>query len=104
MANTCDELRHLVFFMHHMILSSNNDHRSSSMNLDNPFNDLIEQLGNDLTHTNRYQTSTQIMPSAGRGARRLMTSSTGNITLPSFSCRQIDPVVTTTPKVFSFFP
>lgn len=105
MAQTCDELRHLISFMHHVTLSSKNDQRSSSslssMDFDNPFNNMIEQLANDTTHTNRYQTSTQMMlPNAGRGTRRLMNS-TGNVTLPSFSCRQIDPIVTTTPKVRS---
>jgi len=102
MAHTCDELRHLILFIHHIVSSSNNEQqqqKKSSIDLDNPFSNMIE----DLANTKIYQTSSQIIHSAGRGTRRSMTS-TINSPLPSFSCRQIDPITTTVPsKVLVFF-
>ena len=102
MARTCDELRYLILFLHQIILSSKNESRSSANDLDTPFNNLIDQLANDMTYTNRYQSSSQIVSSAGRGTARLMTS-TGNSPLPSFSCRQINPVITTTSSKVRFY-
>jgi len=95
MAHTCDELRHLILFIHHIVLSSSNNEqrKKSSIDLDNPFSNMIQDLENDMTNINKYQASSQITHSVGRGARRLMTS-TNNSPIPSFSCRQIDPVIT----------
>jgi hypothetical protein len=102
MAHTCDELRHLILFIHHIVSSSTNveQQKQSSIDLDNPFSNMIHDLGNDMTNINRYQTSSQITHGAGRGTRRLITS-TNNSSLPSFSCRQIDPIIKTTSKVLS---
>lgn len=103
MARTCDELRHLILFLHQIILSSKNESRSTPNDLDTPFSNLTDQLANDMTYANRYQPSSQIVSSAGRGTSRLMTS-TGNSALPSFSCRQINPIITTTSKVQFYLP
>jgi hypothetical protein len=94
MAHTCDELRHLILFIHHIVSSSNHEQQQkSSIDLDNPFSNMIQDLANNMTNTIRYQTSSQITHSAGRGTHRLMTS-TINPPIPSFSCRQIDPITT----------
>jgi hypothetical protein len=101
MAHTCDELRHLIVFIHHIVSSSSTNleqQKQSSIDLDNPFSNMIQDLGNNRTNINRYQTSSQITHGAGRGTRRLITS-TNNSSLPSFSCRQIDPIIKTTSKV-----
>ncbi|CAF0731817.1 unnamed protein product [Rotaria sp. Silwood1] len=90
MAHTCDELRHLILFIHHTISTSHNDQqKTSSMDLDNPFSSMIQDLAHDMKNSNRYQTLSQLAHSTGRGTRRLMTSSS-NSPVPSFSCRQID--------------
>jgi len=98
MAHTCDELRHLIVFIHHIVSSSNHEQqKQSSIDLDNPFSNMIQDLENDI---NRYQTSSR---GAGRGTTRRLITSTNNSSLPSFSCRQIDPIIKTTSKVLSFF-
>ena len=99
MAHTCDQLRHLVLFIHRIISSSDNEQRKqSSMHLDNPFSNMIQDLTNNMTKNSRYQTSSQITHGAGRGSRRLMTP-INNLPLPSFSCRQIEPITRIRSKV-----
>ncbi|CAF3658485.1 unnamed protein product [Rotaria sordida] len=92
MAHTCDELRHLILFIHHTLSSHNDQRKTSSIDLDNPFSNMIQDLENDMKNSNKYQiSSSQIAHSAGRGTtRRLMTTSSSNSPMPSFSCRQID--------------
>jgi len=92
MAHTCDELRHLILFIHHIVSSNNEQRKKSSIDLDNPFSNMIQDLANDMTNNNRYQTSSQISHGIGRGTRRLMTSTT-NSSIPSFSCRQINSAI-----------
>jgi hypothetical protein len=102
MAHTCDELRHLILFIHHIVSSSasNSEQRKqSSIDLDNPFSNMVQSLSNDMANINRHRASSlQTIHSAGRGTRHLMTS-TNNSPVPSFSCRQIDPITTVTSKV-----
>jgi hypothetical protein len=98
MANTCDELRHLILFIHHIVSSDNEQRKKSSIDFDHPFSNMIQDLANDMTNTNRYRTLSQITHGAGRGTRHLMTS-TNNLPIPSFSCRQIDPIIITRSKV-----
>ncbi|CAF2748841.1 unnamed protein product [Rotaria sp. Silwood2] len=90
MAYTCDELHHLILFIHHTISSLRNDQqKNSSMDLDNPFSSMMQDLENNMKNSNRYQTSSQFPHSDGQGTRRLMTSYS-NSSIPSFSCRQAD--------------
>jgi hypothetical protein len=100
MAHTCDELRHLILFIHRTTSSSsdsNEQQQTLSMDLNNPFSNMVQ----DLSNINTYQTSSRIAHGAGRGTRRLMTS-ISNSPIPSFSCRQIDPIVTSKVFFFSF--
>lgn len=95
MAHTCDELRHLILFIHRTTSSSsdnNEQQQTVSMDLNNPFSNMVQDLANDMTNINKYQPSSRIAHGAGRGTRRLMTS-ISNSPIPSFSCRQIDPIV-----------
>ena len=86
MAYTCDELRHLVLFIHHIISSSNNDRRKSpSIDLDNPFSNMIQDFSNTSAINNRYYASNSV----GRGSQFLKTS-TMNLPVTSFSRRTID--------------
>ncbi|CAF1099857.1 unnamed protein product [Adineta steineri] len=94
MAQTCDELRHLILFIHRITLSLSDDDQQqkiASIDLTNPFSNIVQDLANDTTNINKYQISSQITHSAGRGTRRLM-SLTSNSPVSSFSCRQIDPI------------
>jgi len=76
-----------------------NNEKKSSIDLDNPFTNMIQELANDMTNINRCRTSSlQMTHCAGRGTRRLMTS-IDNSPLPSFSCRQIDPITIATTKL-----
>ena len=99
MAHTCDELRHLILLIHHIVSSNNEQRKQPSIDLDNPFSNMIQDLENDMT---KYQTSSQITHSAGRGTRRSMTT-INNPPIPSFSCRQIDPIKIVPSKVFLSF-
>jgi hypothetical protein len=102
MAYTCDQLRHLILFIHHIISSSDNQQRrTSTIHLDNPFSNMIQDLANNIANINRYRTSSQILHGAGRGSRRLMTT-TNNLPLPSFSCRQIEPILKMKSKVLPY--
>lgn len=105
MARTCDELRYLILFLHQIIRSSTNESQSLPNDFDTPFNNLIDRLADQIPHTNTYQSSSQIAFGIGRGTSHLMTS-TGNLPLPSFSRRTIEPVTTptATTKVRFFFP
>jgi hypothetical protein len=94
MAHTCDELRHLILLIHHIVSLNNEQQKQSSIDLDNPFSNMIQ----DLANINKYQTSSQITHNVGRGTRRL-TTSISNSPIPSFSCRQIDPITIVTSKV-----
>jgi len=76
-----------------------NNEKKSSIDLDNPFTNMIQELANDMTNINRCRTSSlQMTHCAGRGTHRLMTS-IDNSPLPSFSCRQIDPITIATTKL-----
>ncbi|UJR25214.1 hypothetical protein I4U23_006566 [Adineta vaga] len=91
MAQTCDELRHLILFIHRLT-SSLSDHKEEKYSLGtdatNPFSILIQDLTNDTTNIPKYPI---LSHNVGRGTRRLITSTT-HPSIPSFSCRQIDPV------------
>ena len=101
MAHTCDELRHLVLFVQHIVSSSNNDQqKNSSIDLDNPFSSMIEDLSNDTTNSNKYSI---LSHGVGRGTTRRLMASSSNSLMPSFSCRQIDQIATIKSKVLSFF-
>lgn len=95
MAHTCDELRHLILFIHHIVSSNNEEKNKSTIDLDNPFINMIQDLENNMININKYQQSTH---NAGRGARRLMTT-INNLPVPSFSCRQIEPITSIPSKV-----
>jgi hypothetical protein len=104
MAYTCDELRQFIFFIHHIMSSSSDNEqlKKSSIDLDNPFSNMIKDLSKNVSTINRYETSSNITLGVGRGSRRLM-SSTSNSPIASFSCRQIDPITTVRSKVLDFF-
>jgi hypothetical protein len=105
LGNTCDELRHLVIFINH-IISSRFDQTITKKTVptDNPFSDAMKHLRprEPLTNGLASTVANDIVPSpvmfgAGRG-RRLVSSSlsqmsmNNNSSVPSFSCRQIDPI------------
>ena len=97
MAQTCDELRHLILFIHRLTSASadpQDGQTSSSIDLTNPFSSTVQDL---VATANKYPVNAH---SVGRGARRLMTSMTQS-PIPSFSCRQIDPITMARTQVWT---
>lgn len=95
MAQTCDELHHLLVFVHRLASSLADPReapRSQSIDLSNPFSNAVRDLA--ALASERPTSSLGV----GRGSRRL-TSSTSHSPIPSFSCRQFNPTATTKPKV-----
>jgi len=97
MAHTCDELRHLILFIRRIVSSSSND---NSSDFNNPFSVMIDEFENNNKHMNVSRTS-QMKNGFGRGTRRFNTSANNYSPIPSFSCRQIDPIVVSTAQVTS---
>ena len=102
MAQSCDELRHLLLFIHRTIAAPSDLGRNESplIDLENPFHRLLEDIAKTSIdqQQHRYRTSTQMTVATGRGARYFLSSSSSNSqsSVPSFSCRQINampPVV-----------
>ena len=103
MAQTCDELRHLVLFLRHIASSSNNEQKKKlPIDLSSPFRTMIQDLKQSSNYLHTGRTSVQMTHDAGRGTRRLITPTSNHSPVPSFSCRQIDPVTISPPKVISF--
>ena len=99
MAQSCDELRHLVLFIHQIIAPSDHGRKESpSIAPENPFHNMFEDVSKASIDQQRYRTSTQMTVATGRGARYFLSSSSSNnqSSVPSFSCRQVNampPVV-----------
>lgn len=100
MAQTCDELRHLVLFIHHLISSVNNSQTNTPpVDLDNPFITMIQDLSQEMKNSNRNETLSQVPHSAtSRDIHPPMAKSS----ISSFSCRQIDQLPVFKSKVLYF--
>ncbi|CAF0933262.1 unnamed protein product [Adineta ricciae] len=91
MAQTCDELHHLILFIHRLTSSLTHQENAFTTDLTNPFSNILHEAIN-------LDQNSLLSHNVGRGTRRLTTSAT-HPSIPSFSCRQIDPVSTNRPRL-----